>query len=49
MGLLAKKAHFLLVYKLIAALFAHVTGALKHRFLDKPEADVLPRMLPTRV
>lgn len=48
MGLLAKQAHFLLVYTLIAALFAHVAGALKHRFLDKPEADVLPRMLPVK-
>lgn len=48
MGLLAKQAHFLLVYTLIAALFAHVAGALKHRFLDTPEADVLPRMLPVK-
>jgi cytochrome b561 len=46
MGLLAKQAHLLLVYTLVAALFAHVAGALKHRFLDTPEADVLPRMLP---
>ena len=48
MALLAKQAHFLLVYTLIAALFAHVAGSLKHRFLDKPEADVLPRMLPIK-
>ena len=48
MGLLAKQAHFLLVYTLIGALCAHVAGALKHRFLDKPEADVLPRMLPLK-
>lgn len=48
MGLLAKQAHFLLVYILVAALFAHVAGALKHRFLDTPEADVLPRMLPVK-
>ena len=47
-GLLAKQAHFLLVYTLIAALFAHIAGALKHRFLDAPEADVLPRMLPVK-
>lgn len=48
MGLLAKQAHFLLVYALIAALVAHIAGALKHRFLDAPEADVLPRMLPIK-
>lgn len=48
MGALAKQAHFLLVYTLMAALFAHVAGALKHRFLDKPEADILPRMLPIK-
>ncbi len=48
MGLLAKQAHVLLVYTLLAALFAHVAGALKHRYLDVPEADVLPRMLPIK-
>lgn len=48
MGKLAKQAHVFLVYTLIAALFAHIAGALKHRFLDKPEADVLPRMLPIK-
>jgi cytochrome b561 len=48
MALLAKQAHVLLVYTLMTALFAHIAGALKHRFLDKPEADVLPRMLPVK-
>lgn len=48
LGMLAKQAHVLLVYTLLAALFAHIAGALKHRFLDKPEADVLPRMLPIK-
>jgi cytochrome b561 len=48
MGLLAKQAHVILVYTLITVLFAHIAGALKHRFLDKPEADVLPRMLPIK-
>lgn len=47
-GLLANQAHLLLVYIFMASLFAHIAGALKHRFLDKPEADVLPRMLPIR-
>lgn len=48
LGMIAKQAHSLLVYGLLAALFAHIAGALKHRFLDKPEADVLPRMLPVK-
>ncbi|MEH6443682.1 MAG: cytochrome b [Oceanospirillaceae bacterium] len=48
MALLAKQAHFLLVYTLIAALIAHLAGALKHRFLDSSEADVLHRMLPIK-
>ena len=48
MAMLAKQAHPLLVYTLMAALFAHVAGALKHRFLDKREADVLPRMMPLK-
>ena len=41
---LAKQAHWMLVYTLVAAVFMHIAGALKHRFLDAPEADVLPRM-----
>lgn len=48
LALLAKQAHVILVYALIAALFAHIAGALKHRLLDEPEADVLPRMLPIK-
>lgn len=48
LGMLAKQAHGLLVYALLVAIFAHIAGALKHRFLDKPEADVLPRMLPIK-
>lgn len=45
MGLLAKQAHVLMVYTLLAALFAHIAGALKHRYMDGAEADVLPRMM----
>lgn len=48
MAMLAKQAHPLLVYALMAALFAHIAGALKHRFIDKRDADVLPRMLPIK-
>ena len=45
---LAKQAHLILVYTLVAAIFMHIAGALKHRFLDAPEADVLPRMMPLK-
>lgn len=44
----AKEAHEILASVLILAVLAHVAGALKHRFFDKPEADVLPRMLPIK-
>lgn len=45
---LAKQAHVALVYTLLVALLLHIAGALKHRFLDVPEADVLPRMTPLK-
>lgn len=48
LGGIAKQAHVILVYTLVAALIAHIAGALKHRYLDEPEADVLPRMLPVK-
>ncbi len=32
-------------YAMIAIIIAHAAGALKHRFLDKPENDVLGKML----
>ncbi len=39
------KTHEIAAYSLIAALALHILGALKHRFFDKPENDVLKRML----
>lgn len=44
-GGLAGEAHELLAYALIALLILHVAGALKHRFFDKKENDVLGRMI----
>lgn len=44
MAKLAKDAHGTLVYALLLSVFFHVAGALKHRFLDSPDVDVLPRM-----
>jgi cytochrome b561 len=32
-------------YTMIAVIVAHIGGALKHRFFDKPENDVLSKML----
>lgn len=37
--------HKYLGYALIAVLIAHVGGAIKHRLFDRPENDVLSRML----
>lgn len=45
---LAKQAHGVLVYALLATIVMHIAGALKHRFLDTPEADVLHRMMPLK-
>jgi len=38
-------AHQLLAYTLLALVIVHILAALKHRFFDKPENDVLKRML----
>ena len=43
----AHTSHTVLVYALIALLLMHLAGALKHRFIDGEEADVLHRMLWT--
>ena len=39
------KLHMYAAYLLIGTIVVHVAGALKHRFFDKPEHDVLKRML----
>lgn len=44
MAKLAKEAHGILVYLLLLAVFLHIAGAMKHRFLDGADVDVLPRM-----
>lgn len=44
MAKLAKASHGVFVYLLLTAVFLHVAGALKHRLLDSPDVDVLPRM-----
>lgn len=37
--------HVVIPYVLLGIVALHVVGALKHRFFDKPENDVLKRML----
>ena len=37
--------HAYVAYTMIAVLLAHIAGALKHRFFDKPENDVLSKMM----
>lgn len=39
------EAHEIFAYSLLAAVGLHFAGALKHRFFDKPENDVLNRMI----
>ncbi|MCL6268770.1 cytochrome b [Sansalvadorimonas sp. 2012CJ34-2] len=42
---LAHDIHYYAGYILLAVVVLHVLGALKHRFMDKPENDVLNKML----
>ena len=37
--------HIVIPYVLLGIVVLHILGALKHRFFDKPENDVLKRML----
>jgi len=45
MGRLFSETHEFLAYLLIFLLILHIAGVIKHRFFDKPENDVLKRML----
>ncbi len=45
LGKVFAEAHEILAYSLLGAIGLHFLGALKHRFFDKPENDVLKRML----
>lgn len=42
---IAREAHELLPYVLLVVLIIHVAAVIKHRFFDKPENNVLGRML----
>jgi len=39
------ESHWILAYILIAALVLHIAGVIKHRYFDRPEHDVLKRMI----
>lgn len=39
------EVHTTIPYVLLGVIVLHILGALKHRFFDKPENDVLKRML----
>ena len=45
LGKFFHSAHHYLGYAFVIILSLHIAGALKHRFFDKPENDVLKRML----
>lgn len=45
LGAIFAKTHHYAGYILIALLFLHILGALKHKFFDKPENDILKRMI----
>lgn len=44
-GMFFHEAHKYAAYTLIAVLSLHILGVIKHRFFDKPENDVLGRMI----
>lgn len=45
LGGIVHESHELLAYTMLAIIALHVAGALKHRLIDRPAADVLKRML----
>ncbi len=45
LGKIFAAAHELCAYGLLALIIAHVLAVIKHRFFDRPENDVLKRML----
>ncbi len=45
LGKIFAETHEIAAYGLLALLALHILGAIKHRFFDRPENDVLKRML----
>ncbi len=44
-GKIFAEAHEVLSYSLLAVVIIHILAVIKHRFFDRPENDVLQRML----
>ena len=42
---IAHELHEILPFLLLALVILHIAGAIKHRFFDNEQSDVLPRML----
>ena len=45
LGKIFHETHEIAPYVLLVLVIAHIFGAIKHRFFDKPENDVLKRMI----
>lgn len=45
LGMKINESHGVFAYILLGIIALHVAGAIKHRFFDKPENDVLKRMI----
>ncbi|MBM3579387.1 MAG: cytochrome b [Alphaproteobacteria bacterium] len=45
LGMFFHHAHTILAYGLLAIITLHIAAVIKHKFFDKPEHDVLNRML----
>lgn len=45
LGMKAREAHEVFAYILLAVFALHLAGAIKHKFFDKPENDILKRMI----
>jgi cytochrome b561 len=43
--MLANEAHWISAYALLALVFLHISGVIKHRFFEPKEHDVLKRMI----
>lgn len=43
-GMVIHDSHAIFAYIFLSVIVLHIAGALKHRFFDKPENDVLKRM-----
>lgn len=45
LGEIIRDSHEIIAYAIVGVVSLHVAGVIKHKFFDKKENDVLPRML----